>query len=70
MADKACADLIVVGAGYAGVNAVYAAARYIPKGGKIVWIDQRKQLGGQWVDQYDYVTLHQPYETFTVGGRR
>ena len=62
------ADLIVVGAGYAGVNAVYAATKHLPKNARIAWIETRKTLGGQWADQYDYVTLHQPYETFTVAG--
>ena len=64
------ADLCIVGAGYAGVNALNAAARYIPKGGRIVWVDRREQLGGMWVDQYDYVTLHQPHSMFTAGERR
>ena len=62
------ADLIVVGAGYAGVNAVYAAMKHLPKKARIAWIDTRKSIGGQWVDQYDYVRLHQPYETFSVSG--
>ena len=62
------ADVAVIGAGYAGVNAVCSATRHLPNGARIAWIDSRYSLGGQWVDQYDYVTLHQPYETFTVAG--
>lgn len=64
------ADLVIIGAGYAGVNALNAAVRYIPEGGRIVWVDRREKLGGMWVDQYDYVTLHQPHSMFTAGERR
>ena len=68
-AESIEADLIVAGAGYAGTNAVYAACSYLPKGAKIAWVEPRLQIGGQWVDQYDYVTLHQPHETYTICGR-
>lgn len=64
------AELVVVGAGYAGINAVYAACSHLAKGDTIAWIDPRMSIGGQWVDQYDYVTLHQPYETFNIAGRK
>lgn len=64
------ADLVIIGAGYAGVNALNAAAKYVPKGGKIAWVDKREAVGGMWVDQYDYVTLHQPHELFTAGERQ
>ena len=67
--DTIEADLVVAGAGYAGTNAVYAACSYLPKGAKIAWVEPRLQIGGQWVDQYDYVRLHQPHETYSICGR-
>lgn len=66
--DETCA-LCIVGAGYAGVNALNAAAKYLPKGARVVVVDRGRCWGGQWPNQYDYVRLHQPYEQFTAGER-
>ncbi len=60
-------DLIVVGAGLAGLNALYAATDYLPKGAKVLLIDQNQKAGGMWNAAYDYVRLHQPHPMFTIG---
>lgn len=60
-------DLVVVGAGIAGLNALYAAAQYLPKSAKALLIDQKSRVGGMWNTAYDYVNLHQPHPMFTVG---
>ena len=62
-------DLCIVGAGYAGVNAYNAAVKYLPVGSTVVVIDPNPQWGGQWLAQYDFVRLHQPYPIFTAGER-
>mmetsp|Transcript_11331 Transcript_11331/g.13390 ORF Transcript_11331/g.13390 Transcript_11331/m.13390 type:complete len:610 (+) Transcript_11331:95-1924(+) len=62
-------DLVVIGAGYAGINALNAAAKYLPKGARVVVIAREKAWGGMWVDAYDFVRLHAPYQTFTAGER-
>ncbi len=60
-------DLVVVGAGVAGLNALYAAIEYLPRGAKVLLIDQKQAAGGMWNTAYDYVRLHQPHPMFTVG---
>lgn len=60
-------DLCVVGAGIAGLNAMFAASRYLGRDQKIVLIDRRPSAGGMWVDTYSYVRLHQPHPMFTAG---
>jgi hypothetical protein len=60
-------DLCIVGAGYAGLNALNAAAKYLKPGARVVVIDKRETWGGQWLFQYDFVRLHQPYRMFTAG---
>lgn len=60
-------DLAVVGAGVAGLNALYAAAQYLPKSARVLLIDQKDGPAGMWNIAYDYVRLHQPYSMFTVG---
>jgi hypothetical protein len=60
-------DLCVVGAGMAGLNALFAASRYLDSGQKVVLIDRRPRVGGIWVDTYPYVRLHQPHRLFTAG---
>jgi hypothetical protein len=57
----------VVGGGLAGLNALFAASRYLGRDQKIVLIDRRQRVGGMWVDTYPYVRLHQPHRMFTVG---
>ena len=61
------ADICIVGAGIAGLNAAFVASQYLGKNGKIVLVDRRPRVGGMWVDTYDYVRLHQPHPFFTAG---
>ena len=60
-------DLIVIGAGIGGLNALYAAARYLPKTARVLLLDQKEKAGGMWNTAYDYVRLHQPHPMFTTG---
>lgn len=60
-------DIVVVGAGIAGLNALYAATHYLPRTAKALLIDQKPRAGGMWNTAYDYVHLHQPHPMFTVG---
>eukprot|EP01052_Picozoa_sp_SAG31_P006881 SAG31_NODE_322_length_17726_cov_18.070006_11_plen_54_part_00 len=39
-------DLCVVGAGYAGVNALNAAVKHLPAGARVVVIDREQAWGG------------------------
>jgi cation diffusion facilitator CzcD-associated flavoprotein CzcO len=66
-AETAFYDLVVVGAGIAGLNALYAAVQYLPKNARVLLIDQKAGPGGMWNTAYDYVRLHQPHPMFTVG---
>jgi hypothetical protein len=60
-------DLVVIGAGIAGLNALYAATDYLAQGARVLLIDQKDAAGGMWNTVYDYVRLHQPHPMFTVG---
>ena len=60
-------DVCIVGAGIAGLNALFVASRYLTSDQKIVLIDRRERVGGMWVDTYSYVRLHQPHPMFTAG---
>ncbi len=60
-------DLVVVGAGIAGLNALNAACEYLPKGARVLLLDEKDRAGGMWNVAYDYVRLHQPHPMFTVG---
>ncbi|MDX1885958.1 FAD-dependent oxidoreductase [Mycolicibacterium sp. 120270] len=63
---KRC-DVCIVGAGIAGMNALFAASRYLSRDQKVILVDQRQRVGGMWVDTYPYVRLHQPHPMFTAG---
>lgn len=63
-------ELCIVGAGYAALNGLNAAAKYLKKGDRVVVIDRNQTWGGQWLGQYDFVRLHQPYFLFTAGDQR
>lgn len=63
-------DLCIVGAGYAALNGLNAAAKYLPAGARVVVIDKNATWGGQWLHQYDFVRLHQPYAMFTAGDQK
>ncbi|BBX44942.1 FAD-dependent oxidoreductase [Mycobacterium cookii] len=60
-------DVCIVGAGIAGLNALFAASRYLSRDHKVILIDRRARAGGMWVDVYSYVRLHQPHPMFTAG---
>ena len=60
-------DLVVIGAGIAGLNALNAASEYLPQGARVMLLDQKEAPGGMWNTAYDYVRLHQPHPMFTVG---
>ena len=60
-------ELIVVGAGIAGLNALAVAGRYLSPRDRVVLVDSRPRAGGMWVDTYDFVRLHQPHPIFTAG---
>ncbi|MBB96658.1 MAG: hypothetical protein CML68_18920 [Rhodobacteraceae bacterium] len=65
--DVARYDLVVVGAGIAGLNTLFAAKDYLPRGARVLLIDHKAQAGGMWNTAYDYVRLDQPHPMFTVG---
>ena len=60
-------DLCILGAGIAGLNALFAASRYLSRDQKVVLVDRRAAAGGMWLSAYDYVRLHQPHPFFTAG---
>ncbi|MBD3678699.1 MAG: FAD-dependent oxidoreductase [Rhodobacteraceae bacterium] len=60
-------DLCIIGAGIAGLNALYVAQQYLPKGARVALIDRNKTCGGMWNAAYDFVRLHQPHPMFTTG---
>ncbi len=66
VAVESC-DVCIVGAGIAGINALFVASRYLSRDQKIILIDRRPRVGGMWVDTYPYVRLHQPHPMFTAG---
>ena len=59
--------LCIVGAGYAGLNALAAAVDYLAPNDRVVILDRNTTWGGQFIDQYGFVKLHQPYRAFTPG---
>lgn len=60
-------DVCIVGAGIAGLNALFVAGQYLSRDQKVILVDRRERSGGMWVDTYDYVRLHQPHPMFTAG---
>jgi cation diffusion facilitator CzcD-associated flavoprotein CzcO len=60
-------DVCVVGAGLAGLNALFVASRYLARDQEVILVDRRERAGGMWVDTYPYVRLHQPHGMFTAG---
>jgi hypothetical protein len=67
MAETERCDTCIVGAGIAGLNALFVASRYLSGAQRIILVDRRDRAGGMWLDTYDYVRLHQPHEFFTSG---
>lgn len=60
-------DLVIIGAGIAGLNALHAASVHLPASARILLIDEKDTPGGMWTMAYDYVRLHQPHPFFTEG---
>lgn len=60
-------EICIVGAGIAGLNALFAASQYLGRNDRVVLVDRRTRVGGMWTDTYDYVRLHQPHQLFTAG---
>ncbi|MGW0045163.1 FAD-dependent oxidoreductase [Rhodococcus sp. NPDC003348] len=60
-------DVCIVGAGIAGLNALFVAGRYLTRDQRVILIERRQRVGGMWVDTYPYVRLHQPHGMFTAG---
>eukprot|EP01047_Picozoa_sp_COSAG01_P080654 COSAG01_NODE_15765_length_1302_cov_1.221945_2_plen_190_part_00 len=57
------------GAGYAAINAINAASKYLTPGQRVVVVDRGYRWGGHWPDQYSYVRLHQGFRSYAVGER-
>ncbi|OBA96385.1 potassium transporter [Mycobacteriaceae bacterium 1482268.1] len=66
VAVESC-DVCIVGAGVAGLNALFVASQYLASDQKVILVDRRPRVGGMWVDTYPYVRLHQPHPMFTAG---
>jgi Pyridine nucleotide-disulphide oxidoreductase len=60
-------EVCIVGAGVAGLNALFVVSRYLARDQKVILVDRRERVGGMWVDTYPYVRLHQPHPMFTAG---
>jgi hypothetical protein len=63
-------DVCILGAGIAGLNALYAVSRHLSAGAKVVLVDRHAGVAGMWRTTYEYVRLHQPHPMFTVGNLR
>jgi thioredoxin reductase len=63
---ESCA-VCIVGAGLAGLNALFAVSRHLGRNDRVILVDRRPRAGGMWVDTYPYVRLHQPHGMFTAG---
>ena len=62
-------DIRIVGAGLAGLNALFVASRYLSRDQKVILGDRRRRVGGMWVDTYPYLRLHRPHGMFTAGNK-
>jgi thioredoxin reductase len=60
-------ELCIIGAGIAGLNALFVASKYLSKNDKVILVDKNPSLGGMWNETYGYVRLHQPHKMFTAG---
>lgn len=63
-------DVIVLGAGIAGLNALAVAAEHLGTTGRLLLVDRRPRPGGMWNDTYEHVRLHQPHPFFTAASIR
>jgi cation diffusion facilitator CzcD-associated flavoprotein CzcO len=46
-------DVCIVGAGLAGLNALFVASQYLSRDQKVILVDRRGRIGGMWVDELD-----------------
>src|SRR3984885_10718548 len=60
-------DVCIVGAGIAGLNALFAASRYLSRDQKVILTDCRTRVGGMMVAAYSYVGLLQPNPIVSAG---
>lgn len=60
-------DVCILGAGIAGLNALFAVSRHLSAGDKVVVVERKEGAAGMWRTTYDYVRLHQPHPMFTAG---
>lgn len=60
-------DVVIVGAGICGLNALFVVSEYLGTSGRVALVDRRERVGGMWNDTYDYVRLHQAHPFFTAG---
>jgi hypothetical protein len=65
--DVQSCELCIIGAGAAGLNALFVASQYLGKGDRVIMIDRNPAPGGMWNYVYDYCKLHLPHPAFTVG---
>jgi hypothetical protein len=65
--EEISCDLCIVGAGIAGLNALFAASRHLTRQQRVVLVDRNPAPGGMWHTAYNYVRLHQPHRMFTAG---
>src|SRR5262245_43381522 len=63
-------EVCVLGAGIAGLNALFAASRHLSAQDKIVLVDRKAAPAGMWNTTYRYVRLHQAHPMFTAGNIR
>ena len=63
-------EVCVLGAGIAGLNALFAASRHVSARDKLVIVDRRAAPAGMWNSTYGYVRLHQAHPMFTAGNIR
>ncbi len=65
-------ELCLIGVGIAGLNALHSSSQYLSNKDKIIVVDRRaakNAVGGMWNDIYEFVQLHQPHGSFTVGNK-
>lgn len=60
-------EVCILGAGVAGLNALFAATRQLSRDQPIVIVDRAASPAGMWNRTYNYVRLHQPHPIFTAG---
>ena len=62
-------DYLVVGSGAASLAFIDTLLTELPQA-KVVLVDRRARPGGHWVDDYDFVRLHQPSVLYGLASRQ